>query len=299
MSPSAKPSSLTRLFGKLQCRRTGRSVVQSTMVTLQKGGDTIMSAAGWAFRHLGSFTRRFFGIHMYRQLPRGVDPFADIATCLSKTKIERIYDVGAHDGTIALDLHRRFPSAEIHCFEPVKTTFNRLLANLQRHKISNIIAHPLALDQSSGTGYMVYGEYEGRRYDDLNRLSEDNFGDEQVVKIRLDELPQSPSHRINYLKIDTEGGDLNVLRGATGLLSDQRIDLIQVEAGLSQANTTHVPFVVLKEFLLKYDYHLFGIYEQVNEWTENRACLRRADLVFASSDTLDANRPPAEPSATD
>jgi FkbM family methyltransferase len=257
-----------------------------------------MSAAGWAFRHLCRFARSFFGVHMYRQLPRGVDPFADIATYLSKTKIERIYDVGAHDGTVALDLHRRFPGAEIHCFEPVKATFNRLLANLRRHKTSNVVAHPLALDQSSGTGYMIYGEYEGRQYDDLHRLAQDNVGDEQIVKIRLDELPQGTSHRINYLKIDTEGGDLNVLRGATGLLSGQRIDLIQVEAGLSQANTTHVPFAVLKEFLQKYDYHLFGIYEQVNEWRENRACLRRADLVFASSNILDANRPPVEPSIT-
>src|SRR5688572_2390342 len=142
-----------------------------------------MSAAGWAFRHLCRFARSFFGVHMYRQLPRGVDPFADIATYLSKTKIERIYDVGAHDGTVALDLHRRFPGAEIHCFEPVKATFNRLLANLRRHKTSNVVAHPLALDQSSGTGYMIYGEYEGRQYDDLHRLAQDNVGDEQIVKI--------------------------------------------------------------------------------------------------------------------
>jgi FkbM family methyltransferase len=196
---------------------------------------------------------------------------------------------------MAIGLRRRFPNAEIHCFEPVKATLDRLLANLQRHKVSNIIAHPLALDQSSGTGYMIYGEYKGRKYDDLHRLTQDNFGDEQVVKVRLDELPHATSQQINYLKIDTEGGDLNVLRGATGLLGDQRIDLIQVEAGLSRANATHVPFAVLKEFLQQYDYHLFGVYEQVNEWTENRVCLRRADLVFASSNVLDANRTPADP----
>ena len=207
-----------------------------------------MSAVGWAFRHLSGFARRSFGIHMYRQLPRGVDPFADIAVYLPNTKIQRIYDVGAHDGTVAMGLHRRFPSAEIHCFEPVKATFNRLLANLQRHKIRNVVAHALALDQSSGPGYMIYGEYEGRKYDDLHRLAQDNVGDEQVVRIRLDELPINTSQRINYLKVDTEGGDLNVLRGATGLLRVQRIDLIQVEAGISQANTTHVPFALLRSF---------------------------------------------------
>lgn len=254
-----------------------------------------MSAAGWAFRHFQGFARSSLGIYMYRQPPRGVDAFADIAVHLPKTKIERIYDVGANDGAVAIGLHRRFPDAEIHCFEPVKATFNRLLKNLERHKISNIVAHPLALDQSSGTGYMIYGEHQGRRYDDLHRLAQDDFGDEQVVKIRLDELPHGTSQRVNYLKIDTEGGDLNVLRGATGLLDGQHIDLIQVEAGLSQGNTTHVQFAVLKEFLAKYDYHLFGIYDQVNEWTENRACLRRADLVFVSSAILDANRPLVTP----
>jgi hypothetical protein len=69
-----------------------------------------------------------------------------------------------------------------------------------------------------------------------------------------------------------------------------------VEAGISQGNTTQVPFATLKEFLQQYDYHLFGIYEQVNEWTENRACLPRADLVLAASNILDANRPPVESS---
>jgi FkbM family methyltransferase len=64
---------------------------------------------------------------------------------------------------------------------------------------------------------MIYGEYEGRKYDDLHRLAQDNLGDEQVVRIRLDELPFNTSQQINYLKIDTEGGDLNVLRGAAGL----------------------------------------------------------------------------------
>jgi hypothetical protein len=70
---------------------------------------------------------------------------------------------------------------------------------------------------------MIYGEYEGRKYDDLHRLAQDNLGDEQVVRIRLDELPFNTSQQINYLKVDTEGGDLNVLRGAAGLSNGPKI----------------------------------------------------------------------------
>jgi hypothetical protein len=109
----------------------GCSVGQSALVVCHKGGNTFMSAVSWAFRHLSGFVRRSFGIHMYRQLPRGVDPFADIAAYLPNTRSTEFTMLARMMARSRWGLHRRFPGAEIHCFEPVKATFNRLLANLQ------------------------------------------------------------------------------------------------------------------------------------------------------------------------
>ena len=58
---------------------------------------------------------------------------------------------------------------------------------------------------------------------------------ETVDIVTLDEFCQTKRiDQINYLKIDTEGGDLEVLKGAANMLTEQRIDFVEVEAGIYQ-----------------------------------------------------------------
>jgi hypothetical protein len=96
--------------------------------------------------------------------------------------------------------------------------------------------------------------------------------------------------RIDFLKIDTEGGDLDVLKGAENMLKSQKIDFVQVEAGMNPDNNHHVPFECLKSFLEKYNYYLFGIYDQVNEWPSEEPHLRRTNSVFVSRKIIKEKR---------
>ncbi len=73
------------------------------------------------------------------------------------------------------------------------------------------------------------------------------------------------------MKIDTEGYDLEVLRGAESLLTHQRVDLVQVEAGMNRDNHRHVTFILLTEYLERFNYRLFGIYNQSGEWPARQA----------------------------
>ena len=95
--------------------------------------------------------------------------------------------------------------------------------------------------------------------------------------------------RINYLKIDTEGGDLEVLRGAEAMLSRQCVDLIQVEAGMNRTNRIHVPISHFTAFLEERNYFLFGIYDQMNEFQVGKPNLRRTNPVFMSARLIEAN----------
>jgi FkbM family methyltransferase len=149
-------------------------------------------------------------------------------------------------------------------------------------------SHRVAVSDEESIGRMIYGTYKGQRFNDVNRLSTDGTGDEDVIVTTLDNLGCTKT--VNLLKIDTEGGDLRVLEGARDMLSGQRLDLIQVEAGFSAANTTHVSFQKFNEYLSGYDFHVFGIYQQVNEWPTGNVNLRRADVVYASGKILAANR---------
>ncbi len=84
------------------------------------------------------------------------------------------------------------------------------------------------------------------------------------------------------MKVDTEGFDLEVLRGAKSLIESGAIDLIQVEAGMNPENEDHIYFEHFTAYLQDYGYRIFGIYEQGPERLTHPAKLRRANIVFAS-----------------
>ena len=63
--------------------------------------------------------------------------------------------------------------------------------------------------------------------------------------------------RYRLLKIDTEGYELTVLRGAAGLLAERRIDYIVCELNLSGLERNGTDQHALRRFVLDYGYHTF------------------------------------------
>ncbi|HOB54388.1 MAG TPA: FkbM family methyltransferase, partial [Acidobacteriota bacterium] len=96
-------------------------------------------------------------------------------------------------------------------------------------------------------------------------------------------------NKIEILKIDTEGYDLEVLKGADDLLQSQSIDLVQTEVGISSTNNYHVPFQIINQFLIERNYYVFGIYNQELEWPTSEPRLRRVDVVYISENALRSN----------
>ncbi len=242
-------------------------------------------------QHVRNIVKSITGTHVYRTLPRGVDVAEDIARSLPLQQMEVVFDVGANVGQSAELFALMFPRAVIHCFEPVKETF-QILARSQKRR-QRVSCHQMALAAVSGPGEMVLHGESDLFY--LNNSEQPtgpgvNFASETVRVATLDDFCSSENIRhINYLKIDTEGGDLAVLQGAEQMLSGQRIDLIEVEAGMSRLNTTHASFESLKELLESHGYLLFGMYEQVPEWIKHEPQLRRSNLVFLSQNVATIN----------
>jgi FkbM family methyltransferase len=228
-----------------------------------------------------------------RRIPsHGVDSFRDIARRLPRLEIKTVFDIGANMGQSAGEYLARFPQAQIYSFEPVGRTFRCLRDNLGSH--GNVHLFQLALGAAKGKGKMVLEGSSDRFFlaktaRDLAKRNEANI---EVVNLEtLDHFCVGKKiARINYLKIDAEGADLDVLKGAKSLLNRQRVDLVEVEAGMNRRNKRHVRFEVLKAFLEGKGYFLFGIYQQVSEWITQEPNLRRANLVFISQNQIDANK---------
>lgn len=231
-------------------------------------------------QQLASGLQRLSGIYMLKNLPRGLNFLADIGTELPGVKVNTIFDVGANVGQSALEYVRQFPAADILCFEPIAATFTTLSKRIAG---TNARAYQLALSDRDGGAQM--------RVNANSELSSLDEGGNETVQLRtLDSFCAAEGvDHISLLKIDTEGHDLAVLRGAKGMLSRATIDIVQVEAGMNPGNNVHVPFDALRTELERHGYRLFGIYSQVREWPTRQPQLRRTNPAFISPNVIDAN----------
>ena len=96
--------------------------------------------------------------------------------------------------------------------------------------------------------------------------------------------------RIDLLKVDAEGHDLNVLRGAAAMLDGGRVAFVLAEVGFARAQPPHVLFDDVRDLLAAHRFAVFGIYDQQLEWSgENR--LRYANACFCHESVVNTKRP--------
>jgi FkbM family methyltransferase len=69
--------------------------------------------------------------------------FFDLARLPSLGGIHTIADIGANIGQSAVSFRQRFPTAEIHCFEPVVESYEKGMAATRR--LAKIAWHPVAV----------------------------------------------------------------------------------------------------------------------------------------------------------
>lgn len=235
------------------------------------------------------FKRRFFvrtferlsGTKIYSSIPFGVDFLHDSKQLLPNYKFETIFDVGANIGQTALHFRNVLNNSKILSFEPFLHSFNILTENT---KGKHIFCYNIGLGEKKDT---INALYDSSNPTSVNNslIAPNGLSDSQLVEINtLDNFVfEENINRISFLKIDTEGFDLNVLKGAKSLLGEKRIDFIEVEVAMNPFNEKHVQLIDIKSFLEQYNYFIFGIYEQMNEnsWSDN-LYIRRSNIVFIS-----------------
>ncbi|WP_305984361.1 FkbM family methyltransferase [Roseibium sp. MMSF_3544] len=142
-----------------------------------------------------------------------------------------VVEVGAHIGTQSVPLARHLTErGTLHVFEPQPRLFRLLEANLAQVKPSNVTIHNVAVGDSADalclpeTDYSTEGNFGGVA------LST-STGGEQIAQVRLDDVLDPGA--LHLMKIDVEGMELAVLKGASGLISRYR-PLMMIENDRSE-----------------------------------------------------------------
>lgn len=136
-------------------------------------------------------------------------------------------DVGANVGLYTVPIAKlTHPGGRVLAVEPVPANLELLTRNIERNKLSNVVAFRGALGSGAGQ-YEVYA-IEGREeYSSLRSIAHLNArgGKETVFKSEVDALDQLVvEHRLEpaFVKIDVEGAEYEVLCGAMQVLKDNR-----------------------------------------------------------------------------
>ena len=182
--------------------------------------------------------------------------------------MQTVFDVGANVGQTAIDFSTAFPDAEIHCFEPFGEAFQTLkktVANLPNVKAVEIAfgAHAgrqvLCLNVESVTNSLLPNAPEANDFQppgwavakgstDIEVSTVDKYCDENRV------------HFIDLLKTDTQGYDLNVLRGAEQVVSCGKVAAILAEVLFTPLYAGQAYFPEIYDYLLERDFRLVNLY---------------------------------------
>ena len=241
--------------------------------------QTLKTLSTWAAPRLDRIT----GLQLRGRTTQGVSLEHDYCRFLGRPRT--VFDVGAHEGESLRDFLCWFPQATIHCFEPARTAFSVLAGRASR--FPNVTCHNLAMGSVVGnsTLFVRTASLNSSLKQYPTHHSQERVVDTQSVQVAtLDMVTDELGvEQIDLLKVDTEGGDLDVLLGARKLLENQRVRLVQVEAGVASDNHKHVGQRELEDHMTSFGYQIFGLYDQTYDWPSGRPLLRRVNIAFINS----------------
>lgn len=232
-------------------------------------------------RRIREFIEQMLGCQIYRGwYPRGMNLKFDLSRIVNVND-PTIVDVGANRGQTSIALSNQFPHSTIYACEPVGSNFEALEG--VTHQCQRIKPFKIAIGSESGNQRINL--YEGTVNHSIKaHPNERPLAYETVTVLTLDAFCEQESiERIDFLKVDTEGFDLEVVRGASKLLAEGRICVVLAELGFSPANAKHVPFKEFDSFMQSQRMQLFGIYDQRREFDGTHR-LRRADCLYVSEE---------------
>jgi len=167
--------------------------------------------------------------------------FIDVIKFLKDKKIKSFIDIGANVGEVSKILLESIPSIEIcYLYEPQIDNYNFLIKKFIDNKLVNCIKKGI-----------YYGKLSSHLYRQDNNVGgfsvERNIKEESEI-VDLTELEQENIKPVDFVKIDIEGSEYNVLKNSTYI---KNVPYIEIEFHtLGSENNDYESFI--KKWLTDY-----------------------------------------------
>jgi FkbM family methyltransferase len=172
-----------------------------------------------------------------------------------------VLDIGAQTGSFTL-LAKFFPQSKWYAFEPIKEAADELNVNLRLNKIKNVTVHQVGVSDISGEKYLKLPKdvHWGLATLGENGIRFKLYDERVVTVLSLDEfIGVNNIKKIDFIKIDTEGWELNVLKGGKNMIHKDR-PLILMELNEQNLEQCRISSQDIYQFLeeIGYEWEFVG-----------------------------------------
>ena len=212
---------------------------------------------------------------------------------------EYIFDVGANDGSDGIAIALKNKNFYIHAFEPnpyLVRKIKKLKKEIEKRKgtiINNYKIHCYAV--SDKDKYSTFNISINHRVSSLNKLSKNlnkswpGYEDEifkviKKIKVKVitlnDFMKKNKINNIRYIHIDTQGNDLNVLKGLKSKINS--VSEGKMEAAINKKNAAYINNHTIndtKYFLSKTKLKIFKI-KKIEHLSNSLVLKNEADIFF-------------------
>jgi FkbM family methyltransferase len=192
------------------------------------------------FKALAGFGRALNRLYENRNHDINSNGELTVLKKLSKMNPSVIIDGGANVGDYSLSACRLIPNCRIYAFEPVKTTYQKLVANTEQHSWIHPFMHGLFKDNCM-LDINLYNADEHSSIFDIQGLPEKSQQKETIKLIKGDDFVSEKNiGSIDFLKLDIEGAEYDALLGFEKSIKSGIIKAVQFEYGYINITTKHL-----------------------------------------------------------
>ena len=179
-----------------------------------------------------------------------------------------VIDVGANFGWYSIHFAQLVgQNGNIFSFEPIPETYEELNSNIKLNSCQNIKAFDFALGNKVGTISFGVPNFDGGSGTSSEFLKYSKRI--QTTMRKLDDvIKEQKINKVDFIKADIEGGELNMLKGAEKLLEDFRPKILIEIVDMHCQRFGHFP-VDVYQFLINKGYKGLFIGNEYTHWVDN------------------------------
>ena len=193
---------------------------------------------------------------------------------------ETIIDIGSNKGQFILLIEKLFPNKVVYSFEPINEMINKQKKFFEYNK--NLIFHNIALGSSiASKDLLITNRMDSSSFlkveVDTGKSNNYTVVEKRNIKVStLDDifLNENISHPI-LIKMDVQGYELEVLKGANDLL--KKTDYLLLEVSESEMYQNQPTEKIIVEYLKNFNFEIY----RSNDWLKiQNTNFNQRDIIF-------------------